>query len=530
MKKIIFMALLMRALFLSAAAADGNGGVFPGLVCKAKKAPPLALDLYWAANLYAPKNCEGGFPLDCSYAFAHGFKLDFGALEARHFNSCPKTGGADFLGVDSFGDYEAIFKKRRYSLSLDLSRVSENFQFKCAAGSLKLYSQKRLAPFAPAASPFVSSLGDSGGLQVSLPTKSSSKQDDAIYFCAALPVVKNFGTERLRLMPLKADFAIVKNSSDPSKAPFFAGVGGGFFYMNYFKLTGGIMLGRHYEEERLFAGIDWIAEVPIFKSSLRDVFSADLAWEIPFLKSRSTFSLAESSKSLGRCSFAQELLFEAGRFSLAAAFFASDYIFEPQKKPWTAANGRESKKVWQAKMTPQLAFNLKNSSRLKVGLGAFLEEQIRDYEKKSERQTLEAKLALGLAAASKRDSLKISATCGNLVFWQEPLQPKEPLPPKIGAAAYYSRSFGGKRGFRLAFYGGASWQPDFGWKKSEWTERLKISFYPKGLFLRSFSAGFAASQKEGRRKFEPSATASFLFRLKCVRLNASVSAAFPFSL
>ncbi|MBQ3837642.1 MAG: hypothetical protein II814_11020, partial [Treponema sp.] len=102
--------------------------------------------------------------------------------------------------------------------------------------------------------------------------------------------------------------------------------------------------------------------------------------------------------------------------------------------------------------------------------------------------------------------------------------------PKIGAAAYYSRSFGGKRGFRLAFYGGASWQPDFGWKKGEWTERLKISFYPKGLFLRSFSAGFSASQKDGRRKFEPSAAASFLFRLKCVRLNASVSAAFPLSL
>lgn len=516
MRKIIFTTLLLGAFFLSVATA----------------AEPL-VNLYWSGSYYAPKNMEGDVPADSSYAFSYGLKLNWDALDFRLFNSCKKTGGGGFWPATSFGDYEKIFDRRRASVALDFSKRQKVLKTKVAAGSLRLYSQKRIAPFSASASPFVSSLADSGALLASLPTKSSSPQDDSIYIAAALSVPKEWGGESVRLMPIKAEFAVTKNEADPGKAPFLASARGGFFYQNWLKATGGIFFGRRYSEERLDAAeIDWFASVPIWRSELSNLCAADFCVEIPFLKSRTTFGIAEGrdslgKKSLGRSTLAQEFLFTMGNFSLSAAAFASDNIFCGQKTPYVAANGKEYKKLWQAKITPQIVFKPKNGPAVKIGLGGFVEEQIKDYSKKTERRSLEAKAAAGLQLSAKKDLFKLTAGLSSVTLRQIPSQEKAPPLPKISAAFYYSHMFYGPLAGRLALSGGASFQPELDWQKREWTERFKAAFYPKRGFLSCVSAGFSASQKDGNHKFEPSAAAGFLFKARAVRVNASVSAAFP---
>ncbi len=516
MGKRIFTTLLLGAFFLSLAAA----------------AEPV-VNLYWSGSYYAPKNMEGDVPADSSYAFSYGLKLNWDALDFRLFNSCKKTGGGDFWSVKSFGDYEKIFDRRRASVALDFSKRQKVLKTKVAAGSIRLYTQKRIAPFSSVASPLAFGVADSGALVASLPTKSSSPQDDSIYAAAALSVPKEWGGESVRIMPIKAEFAVTKNAAEPDKAPFLASARGGFFYQNWLKATGGLLWGRRYSEEKSEAAeIDWFDSVPIWRSELSSFSAVDFCVEIPFLKSRTTFGIAEGrdslgKKSLGRSTFAQELLFTMGNFSLSAAAFASDNLFCGQKTPYVAANGKEYKKVWQAKASPQLSFVLRNGSRLKIGLGGFLEEQIKDYSKKTERTSIEAKAAAGVQLCHKRDSAKFTASVGPIVLEQNPSQEKAPPLPKISAAFYYSHIFDGPFAGRLVLSGGASFQPELDWQKREWTERFKAAFYPKRGFLSCVSAGFSASQKDGRHKFEPSAAANFLVRLRAVRINASVSAAFP---
>ena len=71
-------------------------------------------------------------------------------------------------------------------------------------------------------------------------------------------------------MPIKAEFAISRNDADPNKAPFLASARGGFFYQNWLKVTGGILWGRRYSEERTEAAeIDWFDSVPIWRSERR---------------------------------------------------------------------------------------------------------------------------------------------------------------------------------------------------------------------------------------------------------------------
>ena len=549
MEKRIFMTLLLGAFFLSvkAAAAPVEASKAYGAAQaqnrsqaqsrsqakKAPAAPPPLVNLYWSGCYNAPKNMEGDVPADSSYAFSHGIKLNWDTLDFRLFNSCKKTGGGDFWPMKGFGDYEKIFDRRRASIALDFSKRQKALKTKVAAGSLSLYTQKRVAPFSTAVSPFAFGVPDAGALLASLPTKSSNPQADSIYAAASLSLPAQWGSDTIRFMPLKAEFAATKNASDPDKTPFAASVRGGLFYMNFFKLTAGLLASRSYFEERSEAAeIDWFDAVPVFRSGLCSAWASDLCVEIPFLKSKTTFSVAEGwgsfgQKSLGRAAFAQELLFEAKSFSFAAAFFASDNLFLPDKSPWVAANGREYKKVWQAKIAPQLSFVLRNGGRLKIGAGGFLEEQIKDYSKKSQRTSLEAKAAVGVQLCRKRDSAKLTASAGPIVLKESPGQEKAPPLPKISASFYCSHIFDGPLSGRLALSGGASFQPELDWQKREWTERFKLAFYPKRGLVSCVSAGFSASQKDGRRKFEPTAAASFLFRLKCVRLNASVSAAFP---
>ena len=513
----------------------------PPAAIEAPASPPPLLNLYWSLSFYASKNCQGEILRDSSYAFSHGLKFNWDAFELRLFNSSKKIGGGELWPANAFGDYERIFDRRRYSVSMDFSKWQKTLKTKFSLGSLKLYTQKRIAPFAASASPFAFSLSDSGALLASLPTKSSSPQENSFYAAASLALPKDYGSDTIRFMPVKAEFAISENQSDPGKAPFLASARGGLFYMNFFKLTGGILFARRYFEESGEAAFDWFDSVPIWKSELYSAAAADLCVEIPFVKSRTTFSVAESPASLGRSAFAQELLFEAGIFSLAAAFFASDNLFAARKAPWTAANGKESKKNWQAKITPQIAFKTKNGAAVQLGLGGFLEEQIKDWEKKSSRRSLEAKAAAGFKVCAKRDSLRLAASAGPFVLKENPGQEKAPPLAKISASFYYLHSFlgvkdGSPRGSsaksvgRLAISGGASFQPEVDWSKREWTERLKAAYYPRNSFVSSVWAAFEASQKSGTAKFTPSAAASFLFRLKCVRLNASVSAAFPLSL
>ena len=548
MEKTFFAALLMGALFLSSAvsqdqeaavlsgkpktAAGGSGALcfapFAGIVCKAKKAPPLAATLYGSANYYAPKNMEGDIPADSSYAFAYGFKLGFGALDARLFNSCSKTGGADFWGVESFDDYEAIFKKRRWSVSLDLSKFSGEIAGSVALGSLKFYSQKRDRPFSVSLSPFASSVGDAGCLIASLPTKSSSAQVDSIFASFSFKTVERFSTEKIRLMPLRAQFGISKNSSDPSKAPFLLAADAGFFYMNFFRLTAGFLFRRSYFEEKFAADVDWIEEIPLCKSELLNAVSADLALEIPHLKSRTTFAIAESPTSLGRWTLAQEFLANAGAFSVSAALFASDNLFAATKTPYVAANSTEYKRNWQAKIAPQLDFKLAGGRRLKIGAAGLLEERLVDCGKKTEHNSLEARFAAGLQIAGKANAFRLVGTSGAAILRQSPAQETVTPLPKASVTAAFSHKFAGGRGGRLSVTCGASFQPEFYWEKREWIERLKISYYPRNIFLSSVSAGFEASQKEDKRKFTPSASANFLFKLKGLRINASVSAQFPF--
>ena len=268
----------MEALFLSQAVSQAskkvagsspamtsgaNGLPLAGIVSKAKKAPPLAADFYGTANYFAPQNCEGDMAADSCWSFAYGFKLGVGALEARFFNSCNKTGGADFWDVESFSDYEAIFNKRRWSVSLDLSKFSEELAGSVALGSLKFYSQKRDRPFSVAISPFAASLGDAGAMKVSLPTKSSSAVADAIFAGLSFKTVEKFSTDKIRLMPLRAQFGACKNDSDPQKIPFWIFADAGFFYMNFFKLTAGLAFRRAHFEERSQADIDWIEGIPV---------------------------------------------------------------------------------------------------------------------------------------------------------------------------------------------------------------------------------------------------------------------------
>ena len=511
---------------------------FAGIVCKAKKAPPLAAILYGSANYCAPKNMEGDIPADSSYAFAYGFKLNFGALDARFFNSCSKTGGADFWGVESFDDYEAIFKKRRWSVSLDLSKFSGEIAGSVALGSLKFYSQKRDRPFSVSLSPFAASVGDAGCLAASLPTKSSSAQADSIFASFSFKTVERFSTEKIRLMPLRAQFGISKNSSDPSKAPFLLSADAGFFYMNFFRLTAGFLFRRSYFEEKFAANVDWIEEIPLCKSELLNAASVDLALEIPHLKSRTTFAIAESPTSLGRWTLAQEFLASAGAFSVSAALFASDNLFAATKTPYVAANSTEYKKNWQAKIAPQLDFKLSGGRRLKIGAAGLLEERLVDFGKKTEHNSLEARFAAGLQIAGKANAFRLVGTSGAAVLRQSPAQETVTPLPKAAATAVFSHSFSGGKGRGAAGWGGgrlvvtayASFQPEFYWEKREWTERLKIAFYPRGAFLSGAWISCQASQKNGAYKITPAAAASFLVRLGSVRLNASLSAEFPFIL
>ena len=100
-------------------------------------------------------------------------------------------------------------------------------------------------------------------------------------------------------------------------------------------------------------------------------------------------------KSVQRCrqDLIQDPPAEAGAFCVCASFYASDNIFESEKKPYVAANSAEGKKNWQAKITPQLSVKLKNGGRLKVGAGGLLEERIVDYSKKSGHNSLEARFS-----------------------------------------------------------------------------------------------------------------------------------------
>ena len=504
--------------------------VWEGLVVSRKTLPPCWLDLYWSGALDASQNCEGG-AADNSYAFSHGFKLGFGALDARLFNSCKKTSGADLWAIDGFEGYEEVFKNRRWSASLDLSKFSSEVGGTVALGSLRLYSQKRLAPFSVAISPFVSSLGDAGALKASLPTKSSAAQDDAIFAAASFKTLEKFSTEKIRLMPLRAEFAISKNEADPEKAPFLLGLSGGFFYQNFFKLTAGFLFRRYYyQEEAAAASVDWIEEIPVWKSQLMNAGAFDIAWEIPYLKSRTTFGIAQSAQSLGRWTAAQEFLLTAKNFSLSAAVFASDNLFCGLSTPYVAASARECKKLWQAKIAPQIEFKAKNGAQVKIGSAALLEERIVEYGTNKEHNSLEARFAAGFQIYGKSNSFRLVGTSGAAILRQDPPQESVTPLPKASATATFSHKFLGsqKVGGRITVSCGVSFQPEFHWEKREWTERAKIAWYPRGLVLQSVSAACSASQKERKFKFEPSAAAAFLFRLKTVRLNASVTATFPF--
>ena len=191
-----------------------------------------------------------------------------------------------------------------------------------------------------------------------------------------------------------------------------------------------------------------------------------------------------------------------------------------------------------AKITPQLSFKLKNGGRLKVGAGGLLEERIVDYSKKSGHNSLEARFSAGIQISGKRNSFRLCGTSGAAILRQSPAQETVTPLPKAAATAVFSHNFSGGKGRgaagwsggRLVVSAGASFQPEFYWEKREWTERLKIAFYPRAAFLSGAWISCQASQKNGAYKITPAASASFLARLGSVRLNASLSAEFPFSL
>ena len=511
------MSALFGPLFFFPAA------LFPQeILCRTKKAPPLLASLYWSAQMEAPKNWNGKILEDSSWIFCHGFKLNFGALEARLFNSCPKTGGADFWALDGFEAYEKIFDRRRWSLSFDLSKIQSQAKCRLSIGSIKVYSKKRMAPFSTAVSPFAPSVSDAGVLAESLPSKSSSPQTDALYFSAEIPPPGASAFQSVRLLPFRTDFSMAKRGGLKQSCPFWISLGGGFLASNYFSLTSGVIFGRYLSEETFMADFGWMEDVPAKSDSLNNCFAADISIEIPHLKCKTTLGAAQNSQSLGRTTFAQELLFSVGNFSLAAAFFASDNLFMEEKSPYAAANGKEYKKNWQAKISPQFSRKLKSGRRLKAGTCFFAEEQIKDYEKSGQRRSVEGKAAAGISVSSKTDSIKFTAGLGPACLKEIPSQKKAPPPAKISANFYCSHSFLGQRGGRLAISGGASFQPDQDEKKREWTERLKISFYPKKSVLSSVSIGASASQKNNKFKFSPSASAAFLLKFKAVSVNASV--------
>ena len=265
----------MKKLFVFALANVFAAGAFwagqPAPSALPAQSEPPVINLYWSGSYCAPQNFEGGtdnLARDSSYSFAQGIKINWDALDFRLFNSCKKTVGADFCSIKNFSDWEEIFCNRRASLVFDFSKKQKFLKTKIALGSLRLYSQKRLAPFSTVTSPFVASLQDAGGLCASLPTKTSTVQPDCFYGSASLEFPKEYSSDTIRVMPLRAEFAISRNKADPDKAPWTASLRGGFFYMNFFKATAGVLFSRYYYSEQAKADIDWFGEIPTAKSSL----------------------------------------------------------------------------------------------------------------------------------------------------------------------------------------------------------------------------------------------------------------------
>ena len=57
-----------------------------GLAARAERFEPPVVNLYWSGAYYASLNCAGGaerLARDSDYAFAHGLKLNWDALDFR---------------------------------------------------------------------------------------------------------------------------------------------------------------------------------------------------------------------------------------------------------------------------------------------------------------------------------------------------------------------------------------------------------------------------------------------------------------
>lgn len=459
---------------------------------------PLA-DFYWSGDFSLPEN---------KTKFSHGAKLRLSVMELRYF--------------DSFEKYQDVLENQRYSLAFDLSKFSSRIGAKIVLGKIKGGTSMRVSKLTSAPGPFVSDLSDAGTLKVTLPSKSSASKELAAFCSVKISPAKKWTESGFRILPFSMQGFVCENRVNQDMPPFWLGASGGFLYKNCFRLTESFFFRRYFCRVEETADARWFMQIPVRTDALLNSFCNELSFSFPYFSDKITFCAQEEKESLTRFWIRNEALLNAGSFKLSVQLFLPDNFFIDEKTPFSSFSSQSYKQIWQAKIVPEMTLFLDNAAWVKFGAGAFFEEKILNYGKKSECNSVEAKFSTGAQFHSKKNSAKITGTVGMLVLHQEPDFHKAKDFPLFSVNANFSHKFGGNGG-TITLSGGASFQPEHNWQKRKWTESMKISYSPKNFFLTKVSAGFSASQKDGKNTISPGAAAAFLVKCRKVNLNTTVS-------
>lgn len=480
-----------------------------------------SLEFFYSASADFPENFAGNLWADSKYVFAYGAKLRLSAFEFRYFNSCGKTRGEDLWKIKCADDYYDVFEKKRNSLKINLQEFEKNLDAQIAFGSLGISSRMKNPPLSTTLSPFVSALSDAASLSPSFPTKTSAKKDDAIFAKMTFHSIENLSNETIRFLPVHAEFLCSKNEIDDEKIPYIWTLRGGFLYKNFLKVTNGFWFERYYAQSSSAADVVWWSEIPIWRSALFNSFMNETTISIPFFKNKFIFGVTENFESSGRFWFRDEAVFRAGSFALSLGAFASDNIFLKQSIPIVASGGAKKYSLWQIKFVPEICVFLPKRATLKFGAGGFLESRIENYEKKNQFESLDAKFSTGAKFSGKINSAKLTFSVSEMKLRQNLNEGKEAELPKISATANYSHKFKNKR--RVSSSASFSVKLNRDEMKKEFSESVRVYYYPGVPFLKSVSLGASASQKKSTgKKFAPFAKASFSFNLKKVKINADI--------
>lgn len=514
MKKIISFFVLAASCAAMFCASGKSGAA-------QKNSPFESLEFFGSASMYFPENFEGDFWADSKYVFAYGAKLRLSAFEFRYFNSCGKTSGEDLWKINSADDYYDVFEKSRKSLKINLQEFEKNLDAEIALGSLGISSRMKNPPLSTVLSPFVSTLSDAASFSPSLPTKTSAKKDDSFFARMTFHSIEKLSNETIRFLPAHVEFVCTKNEIDGEKIPYLWTLRSGFLYKNFLKVTSGFWFERYYAQSSSVADVVWWSEIPVWNSALFNSFMNETTIAIPFFKNKFIFGITENFESQGRFWFRDEAVFRAGSFAFAFGAFASDNISLKQSIPLVASGGAKKYSLWQIKFVPEICVFLPKRATLKFGAGGFLESRIENYEKKNQFESLDAKFSTGAKFSGKTNSAKLTFSVSEIKLRQNLKEGENAELPKISATANYSHKFKNKK--RVSSSASFSAKLSRDETKKEFSESVRVYYYPGISFLKSVSVGASASQKKSYgKKFAPFAKASFSFNLKKIKINADV--------